>query len=92
MSSYQQVVTDEVLAQIESKSDEQRANRQMSAEVVQSLKDCGFYRMMLPKKWGGMECKPQEFFAEQIRIAEADEHRLGQWHYCRARLSDSAHV
>jgi len=72
MSSYQQVVTDEVLAQIESKSDEQRANRQMSAEVVQSLKDCGFYRMMLPKKWGGMECKPQEFFAEQIRIAEAD--------------------
>ena len=72
MSSYQQVVTDEILAQIESKSDEQRANRQMSAEVVQSLKDCGFYRMMLPKKWGGMECKPQEFFAEQIRIAEAD--------------------
>ncbi len=72
MSSYQQIVTDEVLAQIESKSDEQRANRQMSAEVVQSLKDCGFYRMMLPKKWGGMECRPQEFFAEQIRIAEAD--------------------
>ena len=44
----------------------------MSDEVVQALKDCGFYTMMLPKKWGGQEQRPQEFFREQIRIAEAD--------------------
>ncbi len=72
MSSHQPLVTDQIIALIESKSDEQRANRQMSVEVVEALKECGFYKMMLPKKWGGLEMKPQEFFAEQIRIAEAD--------------------
>ena len=72
MSSHQPLVTDQIIALIESKSDEQRAYRQMSVEVVEALKECGFYKMMLPKKWGGLEMKPQEFFAEQIRIAEAD--------------------
>ena len=52
MSSHQPVVTDQVLELIASKSDEQRSNRQMSADVVQALKDCGCYTMMLPKKWG----------------------------------------
>ena len=72
MSSHQPVVTDQILELIESRSDEQRGNRKMSDEVVQALKDCGFYTMMLPKKWGGQEQWPQEFFREQIRIAEAD--------------------
>ena len=47
---YQPVVTQDVLDLIASKSDEQRANRQMSTDVVDALKACGFYRMMLPKK------------------------------------------
>ena len=72
MSSHQPVVTNQILDLIESRSDEQRGNRRMSNEVVQALKDCGFYTMMLPKKWGGQEQRPQEFFREQIRIAEAD--------------------
>ena len=72
MSKYEPVVTQEILDLIESKSDEQRAQRQMSTEVVDALKACGFFTMLLPKKWGGLERKPQDFFAEQIRIAEAD--------------------
>jgi 3-hydroxy-9,10-secoandrosta-1,3,5(10)-triene-9,17-dione monooxygenase len=72
MSSHEPVVTDQILELIASKSDEQRQNRRMSAEVVSALKECGFYTMMLPKKWGGQEQRPQEFFKEQIRIAEAD--------------------
>ena len=72
MSTYEPVVTQQILDLIESKSDEQRQNRQMSKEVVEALKECGFYKMLLPKKWGGTEHKPQEFFAEQMRIAEAD--------------------
>jgi len=44
----------------------------MSKEVVDALKECGFFTMLLPKQWGGLERKPQEFFAEQVRIAEAD--------------------
>ena len=68
MSSHQPVVTDQILDLIESRSDEQRGNRRMSKEVVQALKDCGFYTMMLPKKWGGQEQRPQEFFASKSEL------------------------
>jgi 3-hydroxy-9,10-secoandrosta-1,3,5(10)-triene-9,17-dione monooxygenase len=67
-----QVIPEAVIEQIAAAADQQRANRQMDASVVSALKDCGFYRMMLPKQWGGSEHRPQDFFAEQIRIAEAD--------------------
>lgn len=67
-----QVIPAEVIAQIAAASDEQRQQRQMSVAVVDALKGCGFYKMLLPKQWGGSEHKPQDFFAEQIRIAEAD--------------------
>lgn len=67
-----QVIPAEVIAQIAAASDGQRQQRQMSVAVVDALKDCGFYKMLLPKQWGGSEHKPQDFFAEQIRIAEAD--------------------
>jgi len=66
------LVPDSTIALIEARAPEARKNRVMSHEVVQALKDCGFFKMFLPKKWGGLECRPQEFFREQIRIAEAD--------------------
>ena len=72
MSTHEPVVTQNILDLISSKSDEQRAAREMSKDVVDALKACGFFTMLLPKQWGGLERKPQEFFAEQVRIAEAD--------------------
>jgi 3-hydroxy-9,10-secoandrosta-1,3,5(10)-triene-9,17-dione monooxygenase len=72
MSTHESVVTQQILDLISSKSDEQRASRRMSKDVVDALKECGFFTMLLPKQWGGLERKPQEFFAEQVRIAEAD--------------------
>ena len=72
MSTHEPVVTQQILDLISSKSDEQRASRRMSKDVVDALKECGFFTMLLPKQWGGLERKPQEFFAEQVRIAEAD--------------------
>jgi len=72
MSTHEPVVTQNILDLISSKSDEQRAAREMSKEVVDALKACGFFTMLLPKQWGGLERRPQEFFAEQVRIAEAD--------------------
>ena len=72
MSTHEPVVTQNILDLISSKSDEQRAAREMSKEVVDALKACGFFTMLLPKQWGGLERTPQEFFAEQVRIAEAD--------------------
>lgn len=72
MSTHEPVVTQQILDLIASKSDEQRASRRMSKDVVDALKKCGFFTMLLPKQWGGLERKPQDFFAEQVRIAEAD--------------------
>jgi len=72
MSTHEPVVTQQILDLISSKSDEQRAAREMSKEVVDALKECGFFTMLLPKQWGGLERRPQEIFAEQVRIAEAD--------------------
>ena len=71
MSTHEPLVTQQILDLIESKSGEQREQRELSTDVVQALKDCGFFTMLLPKQWGGLERKPQDFFAEQVRIAEA---------------------
>lgn len=67
-----QTVTQEVSAIIASHAEETRNNRQIADAAVEALKDCGFFKMLLPKKWGGLEATPQDFFADQIRIAEAD--------------------
>ena len=87
MSTHEPLVTQQILDLIESKSGEQREQRELSTDVVQALKDCGFFTMLLPKQWGGLERKPQDFFAEQVRIAEADiEHCVGGRHHRRSRF------
>ncbi len=67
-----QTINDDILALVASHADANRENRQVAPDVVQALKDCGFLRMFLPKQWGGLECTPQEYFRDQIRLAEAD--------------------
>ncbi len=67
-----QTVTQKVSAIIASHAEETRNNRQIADAAVNALKECGFFKMLLPKKWGGLEATPQDFFADQIRIAEAD--------------------
>jgi 3-hydroxy-9,10-secoandrosta-1,3,5(10)-triene-9,17-dione monooxygenase len=49
-----------------------RAQRRVLAESVEDLKASGFMRALVPKKFGGLEVTPQEFFRTQIKIAEHD--------------------
>ena len=49
-----------------------RVDRQVSVRAVNALKDSGFIRALLPKKWGGLEATPQQFFATHLAIAEQD--------------------
>ena len=51
---------------------EGRARRQVSGDVVHALKEAGFMRAVLPRRWGGLEATPQEFFAAILKIAEQD--------------------
>lgn len=47
------------------------ANRVVPSETIEELKDAGFFRMMQPKRWGGYECHPLEFFDAAIEVASA---------------------
>jgi len=47
------------------------AERVIPKETIEELKEAGFFRMMQPKRWGGYECHPLEFFDAAIEIASA---------------------
>ncbi|MCP4905935.1 MAG: flavin-dependent monooxygenase [bacterium] len=49
-----------------------RKNRNVLTESVDEMKKSGLMRAFVPKKLGGLEVTPQEFFEAQIKIAEAD--------------------
>lgn len=49
-----------------------RSDRQVSTETMDALKQSGFMRALLPKKWGGLEVTPQQFFAAHMAIAQQD--------------------
>lgn len=50
-------ITADVSAIIESHAAETRSNREIAKPVIEALKECGFFKMMLPKKWGGSEIR-----------------------------------
>lgn len=47
------------------------AARQVPAESIRDLKDAGFFRMLQPKRYGGLEVHPNTFFDVQIELARA---------------------
>ena len=75
-------VKPQVLELIATNSEDCRKDRQVPIENVRALQDCGFYRMLLPRQWGGSEHRPQEFFEDQILIAESDMSTAWINEYC----------
>ena len=49
-----------------------KENRQISGEVIEAIRETGFFRHFLPKAYGGHEGGPNEFFQASIDIAERD--------------------
>ena len=49
-----------------------RAQRNLTAEAVGLLSSVGFFRAMLPAKFGGLECHPVDFFKAAMQVAERD--------------------
>ncbi|MEH6592296.1 MAG: flavin-dependent monooxygenase [Halioglobus sp.] len=47
-----------------------RTLRKVPQETVDQLEDIGFFLALQPKRYGGLELSPQEFFKLQIAIAE----------------------
>ncbi len=61
-----------ILDLVSEKADEARENRKISDDVIEAIRETGFFRTMLPKQYGGLETPPQEFFKAAIDIAERD--------------------
>lgn len=47
------------------------AARRLSVETIQDFQDAGFFRILQPARWGGLEMDPATFFAVQIEVAAA---------------------
>ncbi len=52
--------------------DEIDQRRELTADVVNALKDGGFFRMLQPRSLGGMELKPSDFSRVTEALAAAD--------------------
>ncbi len=61
-----------VLDLVSEKAAEGRANREISKDVIEAIRQTGYFRAFLPKQYGGIESTPQEFFKASIDIAERD--------------------
>ncbi len=44
--------------------------RQVPAETIKDMADAGFFRILQPKRWGGYELDPQDFYDVQIIVAQ----------------------
>jgi len=71
-SSGQLVGLDEAIDVVARNANKTREDRRVADESVEALRKTGFMRALLPARFGGLELAPQEFFAAQIQIAEAD--------------------
>jgi 3-hydroxy-9,10-secoandrosta-1,3,5(10)-triene-9,17-dione monooxygenase len=57
---------------VAARADEGRRNRRIADDVVNAVIGEGLIRHFTPAVHGGLEGKPQDFFLDQIAIAEAD--------------------
>lgn len=44
--------------------------RQVPKETIEDFKRLGFFRILQPKRWGGYELDPQDFYDVQMTVAE----------------------
>lgn len=45
--------------------------RKVPEQTIQDFKDAGFFRILQPKRWGGYELDPQDFYDVQMTVAQA---------------------
>lgn len=58
-------------ADIRARAEQTRKHRRVPDETVEALQDVGFFLALQPKRYGGYELLPQDFFRMQMALAEA---------------------
>lgn len=65
-------ISSQTLELVAERADEGRKARRIADDVVEALRNDGFFRHFTPAAYGGREDSPQAFFLDQIAIAERD--------------------
>lgn len=68
---------DALLPRLRQRVADSEAARCVSEQTIADFHDAGFFRMLQPRRWGGLEVHPATFFDVQIRIATA--HPSAAW-------------
>lgn len=60
---------EEICSRLPERAEDIARHRQVPADVIKELKAAGLFRAMQPKKFGGLELEPQDFYDLQIKLA-----------------------
>ncbi|MFY9767899.1 MAG: acyl-CoA dehydrogenase family protein, partial [Mycobacterium sp.] len=62
---------DELLPKLRQRAQETEDLRRLPDATVSELQEIGFFRLLQPKQWGGLECDPAQFYEAARRLASA---------------------
>ena len=62
---------DDLLPQIRERAQATEDLRRLPDETVQELEDVGFFTLLQPEQWGGLQCDPTLFYEAVRRLASA---------------------
>lgn len=62
---------DDLLPQIRERAQATEDLRRLPDETVQDLQDVGFFTLLQPEQWGGLQCDPTLFYEAVRRLASA---------------------
>src|SRR5246127_223075 len=62
---------DDLLPQLRERAQATEDLRRLPDETVQQLDDIGFFTLLQPQQWGGLQCDPTLFYEAARRLASA---------------------
>jgi 3-hydroxy-9,10-secoandrosta-1,3,5(10)-triene-9,17-dione monooxygenase len=62
---------DELLPKLRQRAQETEDLRRLPDDTVSELQEIGFFRLLQPKQWDGLECDPALFYEAARRLASA---------------------
>jgi 3-hydroxy-9,10-secoandrosta-1,3,5(10)-triene-9,17-dione monooxygenase len=60
----------DMIPALKQRSDQATAERRIPSETIAEMQEAGFFRILQPKRYGGLELNPQVFFDVQMALAE----------------------
>ena len=82
---------DDLLPRIRERAQATEDLRRLPEETVQELDEVGFFTLLQPEQWGGLQCDPTHGFVEHRRVALQPTPLLGLQQPEEADLLQFAH-